>query len=48
MELKVIYIRVTDYEKEKLEKAAKKLGLTITSYCRMTLLKSVEGEACQK
>uniref|UniRef100_A0A6M3JI75 Uncharacterized protein n=1 Tax=viral metagenome TaxID=1070528 RepID=A0A6M3JI75_9ZZZZ len=37
----VIYIRVTEEYKQALEVKAKKLGLTLTGYCRMILLKSL-------
>ena len=37
----VIYIRVDEEKKKALEIKAKKLGLTLTGYCRMLLLKSL-------
>lgn len=38
---KVLFIRVTAEDKKALELEAKKLGLTLTGYCRMILLKSL-------
>ena len=40
--MKVIYIRLEESEKAKLEVVAEKLGLNLTAYCRMVLLKSLE------
>jgi len=40
--MEVIYIRVTEEYKKALEIKAKKLGLTLTGYCRMLLLKSLK------
>ncbi len=38
----VIYIRIDPHEKKSLEIEAKWLGMTLTTYCRMLLLKSLE------
>lgn len=39
--MEVIYIRIDSLEKKALEIEARKLGLTLTAYCRMVLLKSL-------
>lgn len=44
--MKVIYIRVTEEEKRKLEEAAKKAHLQVTTWCRKVLLD--KAELCQK
>ena len=44
--MKVIYIRVTEEEKIKLEEAAKKAHLTLTAWGRKALLD--RAESCQK
>ena len=41
--MEVIYIRLEKEEKAKLGVKAKALGLTLTAYCRMVLLKAVEN-----
>lgn len=41
--MSVIYIRIDNYEKRNLELEAKKLGMPLTTYCRMILLKSLDG-----
>lgn len=41
--MEVIYIRLGKPEKQKLEAKAKSLGLTLTAYCRMILLKQVKN-----
>ncbi len=46
--MKVIYIRITEEEKTKLEKAAEKAHLTLTSWGRKVLLDKAEGELCRK
>lgn len=40
--MSVIYIRIEEPEKKSLEVEAKKLGMTLTTYCRMVLLKSLK------
>lgn len=40
--MKVIFLRVDDNIKKNLELEALKLGLSITAYCRMVLIKSLE------
>ncbi len=40
--MKVIYIRIDSSDKQALEIKAKQLGMTLTTYCRMVLLKSLE------
>lgn len=40
--MKVLYIRVEDKDKKALELKAKELGLTLTGYCRMILIKSLK------
>ena len=40
--MKVIYIRIDNLDKQALERQAKQLGMTLTTYCRMILLKSLE------
>jgi len=44
--MKVIYIRVREEEKIKLEEAAKKSHLPLTTWCRKVLLD--KAEICQK
>lgn len=39
----VIYIHITEYDKKRLKEQAEKLGMQMTTYCRMVLLKSLEG-----
>ncbi len=41
--MQVIYIRIENKEKEALKKEAKKLGMALTAYCRMILIKSLKG-----
>lgn len=41
----VIYIRIEISDKKLLELEAHKLGMSLTTYCRMVLLKSLEKEA---
>lgn len=43
----VIYIRIDISEKRSLELEAKRLGMALTTYCRMVLLKSLEKNAVQ-
>lgn len=38
----VIFIRIDDSEKKNLEYEAKKLGMALTTYCRMVLIKSLQ------
>jgi len=38
----VIYIRIEDKEKKSLEQEAQKLGMNLTVYCRMVLIKSLK------
>ncbi len=38
----VIYIRIENSEKRSLELEAKRLGMPLTTYCRMVLLKSLD------
>lgn len=38
----VIYIRIDKSEKKSLELEARRLGMPLTTYCRMVLLKSLE------
>ncbi len=38
----VIYIRIDPQDKKSLELEAKRLGMTLTTYCRMVLLRSLE------
>lgn len=38
----VIFIRIDSQEKRDLELEAKKLGMTVTTYCRMILIKSLK------
>ena len=38
----VIYIRIDNSEKKALEMEAKKLGMQLTTYCRMILIKSLQ------
>ena len=38
----VIYIRIDDVDKQRLEVEAKRLGMTLTAYCRMVLIKSLK------
>ena len=40
----VIYIRIDSDEKRALEYEAKKLGMPLTTYCRMILIKSLSKE----
>ena len=40
----VLYIRINSGYKKALEIEAQKLGMPITTYCRMVLIKSVNGE----
>jgi len=40
----VIYIRIEINDKKFLELEARKLGMSLTTYCRMVLLKSLEKE----
>ncbi len=42
--MSVIYIRINQNEKKDLELEASKLGLTLTAYCRMILLQSLQKE----
>jgi len=42
--MKVIYIRIDSSDKQSLELKAKQLGMTLTTYCRMVLLKSLEAK----
>ena len=42
--MKVIYIRIDSSDKQALEYKAKQLGMTLTTYCRMVLLKSLESK----
>lgn len=37
----MIYIRIDNSEKRNLELEAKKLGMPLTTYCRMILIKSI-------
>ena len=41
----VIYIRIEINDKKFLELEARKLGMSLTTYCRMVLLKSLEKGA---
>ena len=43
--MEVIYIRIDGNEKKSLELEAKCLGMTLTTYCRMILIKSLEKTA---
>ena len=38
---KVLFIRIPEEDQARLKAKAKKLGLTLTGYCRMILLKSL-------
>jgi len=38
----VIYLRIDNQDKKSLELEAKKLGMQLTTYCRMILLKSLK------
>ncbi len=38
----VIYIRIDNQNKQGLQLEAKKLGMQLTTYCRMILLKSLK------
>lgn len=40
--MEVIYIRIESQKKKRLEQEAKNLGLALTAYCRMVLLKSLD------
>ena len=40
--MKVIYIRIDNSDKQALERQAKQLGMTLTTFCRMVLLKGLE------
>ena len=41
----VIYLRIDNQEKNELKFEAKRLGMQLTTYCRMILIKSLkEGE----
>lgn len=40
--MEVIYIRIEGSEKQLLLKKAKQLGLSLTAYCRMTLLQVIK------
>jgi len=42
--MKVIYIRIDPKDKNALEIKAKMLGMKLTTYCRMILLKSLQKE----
>jgi predicted HicB family RNase H-like nuclease len=42
--MNVIYLRIESEYKRKLELDAKKLGLSLTAYCRMILLESLKEE----
>lgn len=42
--MKVIYIRIENPDKQALELKAKQLGMTLTTYCRMVLIKSLEAK----
>ena len=39
--MEVIYIRIEPKEKESLKREARKLGMNLTTYCRMILIKSL-------
>jgi len=39
--MEIIFIRIKKGEKEDLKIEAEKLGLTLTAYCRMILIKSL-------
>ena len=41
--MKVLYVRVEDYVKANLEIEAAKLGMNLTTYCRMILIKSCKA-----
>ena len=38
----VIYLRIDNADKKDLELEAKKLGMQLTTYCRMVLIKSLQ------
>ena len=38
----IIYLRIDNSEKRLLELEAKKLGMQLTTYCRMVLIKSLQ------
>lgn len=38
----VIYIRISEEDKERLEIEAEELGMQVTTYCRMILLQSLK------
>ena len=40
--MEILLIRIEKTEKEVLRERAKKLGLTLTAYCRMILIKSIK------
>ena len=40
----VIFIRIEQKEKDLLEKEAVKLGMSVTTYCRMILIKSLNKD----
>ena len=40
-DLKVIYIRIEEKDRDALKIKAGKLGLTLTGYCRMLLMKAL-------
>jgi antitoxin component of RelBE/YafQ-DinJ toxin-antitoxin module len=44
IDMKVIYIRIDNSEKQSLEIEARSLGMTLTTYCRMVLIKSLDKE----
>jgi antitoxin component of RelBE/YafQ-DinJ toxin-antitoxin module len=41
-DMAIIYLRIDDSEKRALEWEAKKLGMQLTTYCRMILIKSLQ------
>lgn len=44
----VIYLRIDNSEKKALEFEAKKLGMQLATYCRMVLIKSMQGKEGKK
>jgi antitoxin component of RelBE/YafQ-DinJ toxin-antitoxin module len=40
----VIYLRIDTQEKRELELKAKELGMQLTTYCRMILIKSLKDK----
>ena len=44
----IIYLRIDEQEKRELQYEAKKLGMQLTTYCRMVLIKSLQNKEEKK